>query len=152
MNSHGRPKGEHRSTKHEGASVRSRALHIALVWIMTMALPVQAVAATVMLLCAQQPAAQVQSAHLHGAPAASHDATGHASPAHHHAGQPASDLGADTQHQCSACANCGAGAAFPTATVRVAADEPEREAAAPLTLREPSVVLSGLERPPRSRG
>jgi hypothetical protein len=34
----------------------------------------------------------------------------------------------------------------------VAADDPEREDAAPLMLREPSVVLSGLERPPRRKG
>jgi hypothetical protein len=137
--------------------MKASAFRLALVWLMAMALPLQAVATTAMLLCASAPAHQVQSAHDHGASAATRGAKaqgaiGHPTRAHHAGAQPAADLNADAQHQCSACASCCAGAAFAIAAIRVPADDPEREAAAPLLLHEPSVVLSGLERPPRSRG
>ncbi len=127
----------------------SSLLKTALVWILALALPMQALAAATMLHCSHQAAPQ--------AAAAVHEHAGHHGAAAADAGvvqgasvQHTTDAADGGKHQCSACAACVAGAALPSAvSVTPPTDAAGAMLSAPAT-RECSVVLAGLERPPRT--
>jgi len=127
-------------------------LKTALAWILALALPMQGLAAATMLHCALEPtsaAVPEANAHTghHGAASADSAVVQDAAAPHaaHHAGDAADHVG----HQCSACAACVAGAVLPSAAPKVtpldAGGTPLLAAAA----HERSIVLAGLERPPR---
>lgn len=117
----------------------------ALIWALALALPLQAMAATLMLGCgdhggppsAHPSAHQPSQQHEHGA-----DIDVNVEHVHHTEDMPAG-------HQCSACAACCVGAALPSAMpplpnpaghgVHIAQPEAARL----------SITMAGLERPPR---
>lgn len=124
-------------------------LKFALAWILALALPMQALAAATMLHCAQGPlpqAAPALHAHVgHHDAAAAEAGMAHDTAAHH-----VGNADDDGTHHCSACAACVAGAALPSAaSVTLPIDAAGAQLVPPVS-RECSVVLAGLERPPRS--
>jgi hypothetical protein len=139
----------------------------ALAWILALALPLQGLAAATMLNCAPEPgvraaaAAQPHAGH-HGAaahapavlhdPAALHDGAAAHVPAagHGHGAHAGDDAGADDAHQCSACAACVAGPALPSTVATSTPIDPACPVVQAPLPRLASVVLAGLERPPRS--
>ena len=130
-------------------------LKAALAWTLALALPMQGLAAATMLHCASSPAPQavVQAsvdAHEHAGHhgAADADAPQHSAAHSAHAAGDAADNGG---HQCSACAACVAGAALPSAVSVVLPVETAGTVLLAPSSHEFSVVLAGLERPPRSR-
>jgi hypothetical protein len=134
-------------------------LKAALAWILALALPMQGLAAATMLHCASSPAPQtVVQGHVdvnthahaghHGVAAADADAAQHGAA---HSAQASGDTADNGGHQCSACAACVAGAALPSAVSVVLPVETAGAMLLAAAPREFSVVLAGLERPPRSR-
>ena len=122
-------------------------LKAALAWILVLALPLQTLAAATMLHCAAGSAPQAAEAmpeHAGQSAAAHGQATDDHAGMHHDGGTAAEDA-----HQCSACAACVAGAALPSSFVPGTPPVPASEPSTAPLLREASVVLAPLERPPR---
>ncbi len=135
----------------------SSLIKTALVWFLALALPMQALAAAAMLHCShastQQAAAAVHELAGHHAVAVgtglAHDATAHPAGDAGDAGDDGNH-GTHGAHQCSACAACVAGAALPSAMLLTLPVEAAGAMLLALASRECSVVLAGLERPPRT--
>lgn len=135
-----------------------------LIWLMVLALPLQAVAAAGMQHCgATHRLMQVASM---GAVAPDHHDAVHEATPHEHAGSgtrldvglsagDASDQGPNANalgddFTCSACANCCSALALPASLVRLPAPPIEDHAAALPTPEAVSFMPGGIERPPRS--
>jgi len=128
------------------------------IWLLALALPLQALAAATMMHCgahpsphahasATQPAHHAHDASSHG-PVHAHGHDGGATADHHH---PASDGANSLLHKCSACASCCIGLALPSADV--AAPGPLKATGADLPPpATPAVafVTGGPDRPPRT--
>ncbi len=123
-------------------------LKATLAWILALALPMQVLAAAAMLHCTPvpRPAAATQD-HSGHHPAALGSTAG----AHDHARHLAGDAADSVAHKCSACAACAAGVALPSPVVSTTPIDPARPVLLAPLLRDASVVLAGLERPPRTR-
>lgn len=130
-----------------------------LIWLMVLALPIQAVAAAGMQHCgAAHRLMQVASTGA-GAPDV-HDPVHEATPHEHDfdAGMSAddsSDQGVNTSalgddFTCSACANCCSAVALPASLVRLPAPSIEDHAAALPAPEVVSFMPGGIERPPRT--
>lgn len=150
-----------------------------LIWLVALSVPAQGMAAVSMLHCGPghqgAQSAQSMAQTLSGAlpPAHEHPAHGHE---HHslpdvdavsdsgHNGSLANAAGvtetgqtpdtakvaASTQHKCSACASCCAAMALPSREVMPAQIDAARDVIVSLTVNAASVVIDGLERPPRT--
>jgi hypothetical protein len=132
----------------------SRALRLALTWLLAVALPVQGVSAATMLACGLGhhehliSEASVHShghtaTHVHALVASAHDSDVSVPPGK-------TDLGKGTGHKCSACASCCLGVAVPT---EIASFDTIQlpEVFAPLVARTlAAYFIEGLERPPRT--
>ena len=113
----------------------------ALIWALALALPLQAMAATLMLGCGDHGGLQSTHSSTHQ-PTQQHEHGADIEHVHHTEDMPAG-------HQCSACAACCVGAALPSAMpplpnpaghgVHIAQPEAARL----------SISMAGLERPPR---
>jgi len=133
----------------------SRAVRLALMWLLALALPVQGVSAATMLACGlghQDHAASEAPLHSH-LHAVAH---GHLSVASSHDGRantgtPAgkTDLGKGAGHKCSACASCCFGAAFPSEVISFDAIQLPEVFASLVVRMLPAYLIEGLERPPR---
>jgi hypothetical protein len=135
-----------------------RRLATAIAWLLIVAVPVQAMAATVMVHCMsasdRSATSQTEFQHHHAASTASHthDSVAAGAPLHSHSAMDTADAGAEdlkVDAKCSACAFCCVGGA-PTSTSRSLVDFPPRELpalrpAGPL----PDISVPGPERPPR---
>ncbi len=126
-----------------------------LLWLLVLALPVQALAAAGMRHCA---ALHERTPVVAEVPMAAHD---HAGAEHHHpqvVGQEAplqdmSDASAasgEVRSSCSACATCCFALALPVAGVRAASQVPDAFAPASPAGPVAPFLTGGLERPPRS--
>lgn len=126
-------------------------LKFLLVWLIALALPVQALASATMLHCG--PSHQrVHAAQLGTAPvAAHHDHAQHqaAGAPQHDAGQPAplADLG---KYKCSACAACGAVCALPSHMPVITAPEFGATVFLAVVPAVEAFAVDGPDRPPRS--
>lgn len=133
-----------------------------LIWLMALALPIQAVAAAGMQHCgAVHRLMQVGSAAA--VAAGGHDAA-HAATPHPHAdadtglavtpGDPSNDgsnaSALDDGSRCSACANCCSALALPASPVRLPAPAIEARAAALPASDVVSFMPGGIDRPPRT--
>lgn len=126
-----------------------------LLWLLALALPVQALAASGMQHCGTS---HERTAVAAAAPLPAHD---HAAAGHHHppvagldgsmqdAGDAAASSG-EVRSSCSACATCCFAVALPVAGMRAASPLPEAFAAAPPSAQVAPYVTGGLDRPPRS--
>jgi hypothetical protein len=118
----------------------SRALRIALLWLVALALPVQGVAASTMMFCG--PAHESSAAHDH---ASHHDHSAHDAAS-------ASDDGAagepDTM-SCSVCASCCTAATLPSPIVAQGPPPGHAVYQAELGSAAATFLTSGLDRPPR---
>ena len=134
----------------------SRAVRLALMWLLAVALPMQGVSAATVLACGlghhEHPAseASVHShshtlGHGHALVASSHD-TGAITRAP--AGK--TDLGKVTGHKCSACASCCLGAAVPAETASFCAIQLPEVFSSLVARTLPAYLTEGLERPPRT--
>lgn len=133
-----------------------RLLKIWLMLVISLAMPLQGVAAATMFHCDLAPAgaaaldqAQLRQAvhqHLHGV---DDDAAGD----HHHAAGPlADDDAADPQQpssKCSACASCCTATALPSTPILLSAAELALSFDAPVASRVAPFLTHGPERPPR---
>lgn len=135
-----------------------------LIWLMVLAVPVQAIAASGMQHCG--PAHQSMQAGLTGASSADEHDQAHDAVPHEHAqaatnsdGEQnvgdvsdatltAATLGDD--YTCSACANCCSAVGLPSAVVRIAEAPIEAHASALPASAVVSFVPGGLDRPPRT--
>ena len=135
-----------------------RRLATAIAWLIIVAVPVQAMAATVMVHCMstldRSATSQAEFPHQHPASTASHthDSVDPVVTQHSHAAVDKTDAGTEdlkTFSKCSACAFCCVGGA-PTSTSRSLVVVPPRELP---TLRPveplPDIFVPGPERPPR---
>jgi hypothetical protein len=132
----------------------SRALRIALMWLLTLAVPVQGSAAASMFNCgpghhgkAQSQMHEAHAAHAHGDDAAV--------PEHHHhpdanaAHTDAGDGSPVHKSSCGACASCCTAAALPSSVVSFDA-MPAHDVLMPLApVRVAAFLTGGTERPPR---
>ena len=135
-----------------------RSLATAIAWLLIVAVPVQAMAATVMVHCMsvldRSATSQTGFPHQHAASTTSHthDSVDAVVIQHSHSAMDMADAGAEdlkTFAKCSACASCCVGGA-PTSTSRSLVVVPPRELP---TLRPaerlPDIFVPGPERPPR---
>lgn len=125
-----------------------------LLWLLALALPVQALAAAGMQHCGasheRMRAAAAVHSHAHDEAAAPQE--------HHHAAAPAAEAVVDHADSgaasaglsCSACAVCCIALALPVAGVRSAAPPPDAYASALSAVPVPPFLTGGLDRPPRS--
>jgi hypothetical protein len=130
-------------------------LRIALIWLLTMVIPVYGMASATMLLCSP-------AGHIAPPASASHD--NHASMhgehaqadqrAHHGSDQTAADDTAAMPHhagqKCSACASCCSGVALPGVTLALTGPDPASAEFPPLLASVLDLVMPGPERPPRA--
>jgi hypothetical protein len=135
-----------------------RRLATAIAWLIIVAIPVQAMAATVMVHCL--PASdgstgrQVESPHLHpaGTTSHAHDSIGLMETPLAQSVTDTADAGADVMKsaaKCSACASCCVGGA-PTSTSRSLVVVPARELPSLRPAESlPDIFVSGPDRPPR---
>lgn len=137
-----------------------------VVCVLVIAMPLQGVAAGSMLLCGLpagaplvQPSASgasaVAASHAggdHGTAHTHHRAVSHTD-SHHtdgHHNDHNSNSNSDTRgHTCSVCATCCLGQALPSTALDLAAPEPVQSFASAPRLTLSSIVVDGLERPPR---
>lgn len=128
-----------------------------LLWLLALALPVQALAAAGMQHCGtsheRMRGAAAAQAHAHA-----HDgAAAEGAHEHHHAAAPAAEAtdahadpgAAAAGFSCSACAACCIALALPAADVRSAAPPPDAYASALSAVPVPPFVTGSLDRPPR---
>lgn len=128
-----------------------------LIWLLALALPVQALAAAGMQHCGasheRMRAAAAAPTHAHA-----HDEAVGDAHEHHHTAVPAVAAEEDQAgpgagpagFSCSACAACCIALALPAAGVRSAAPPPDGYASALPGVAVPPYVTGGLDRPPRS--
>lgn len=130
----------------------SRRFRIALVWILTMVIPVYGMASVSMLLCSPAgriapPASAAHDGSMHGSHAQAEQ------PAHHGNDQAAADETATVPHhagqKCSACASCCSGAALPSAIVALTSPTHAGAEFPPPLAEVRELVMPGPERPPR---
>jgi len=134
----------------------SRAVKLALMWLLALALPVQGVSAATMLACGlghHDHAASEASLHSHSN-AVAHE---HVSVASSHDGRAntgtppgKTDLGKAAGHKCSACASCCLGAAVPSEVISFDAIQLPEVFASFVVRTLPAYLTEGLERPPRT--
>ncbi|MDC6165994.1 hypothetical protein [Paucibacter sp. XJ19-41] len=112
----------------------------ALIWALALALPLQAMAATLMLGCGD-----------HGGRQSTHSSAQHdAGPEHaHHAEDAPAHADHQVGHQCSACAACCVGAALPSAMPPLPSPAGHGVHIAQPEAARLSITMAGLERPPR---
>jgi hypothetical protein len=140
-----------------------------LIWLLVLAVPAQGLAAATMALCGLNhsglgPAATLTQAplsghgHQPGLATASPAAAQAQGPAFAHceemaADDPSSLPGSDStsRHSCSVCATCCSVGALPNALLDVPAVAPAVAAFATVLTTAGSVVIDGLERPPRAQ-
>jgi hypothetical protein len=125
-----------------------------LLWLLALALPVQALAAAGMQHCgaSHERMRVAPAAHAHA-----HEEAAGGGHEHHHAAAPAAEAQDDhagsgaglAGFSCSACAACCIALALPAAGVRSAAPPPEAYASALSAVPVPPYVTGGLDRPPR---
>lgn len=127
-------------------------LKFVLVWLIALALPVQALASATMLHCG--PGHQrLHAAQMGTAPAAPghHDHAQHqgASGQQHDAGKtaPLADLG---KYKCSACAACGSGCALPSSMPVIATPEFGATVFVAVVPEVEAFAIDGPDRPPRN--
>lgn len=117
-----------------------------------MTMPLQGVVAATMLLCAPPVGApSVQMMPMADSHAGHHADSAQAGAAHVHHAAPAAQPDADDApgHACSVRAACCLGLALPSAALDLAAPEPAQSFASASRLTLNSVIVDGLERPPR---
>lgn len=112
-----------------------------LLWLIVLALPVQGLAAPLMLHCAES---RGHAAHARVNPVAADHAAGA-----HHAGVP-EGAAATSDHSCSACAACCAALALPPGPALPGAPGPGEARRAALATPVMPYLTDGLERPPRA--
>ncbi|MCX2861449.1 hypothetical protein OOZ63_06310 [Paucibacter sp. PLA-PC-4] len=113
----------------------------ALIWGLALALPLQAMAATLMLGCGDHGGRHATESSTHH-PTQQHEHGADIEHVHHTEDMP-------TGHQCSACAACCLGAALPTAMPVVANPAGHGVHIARAEAARLSIIMAGLERPPR---
>ncbi|WP_349742553.1 hypothetical protein [Roseateles cavernae] len=113
----------------------------ALIWALALALPLQAMAATLMLGCGDHGGRQSTHAAAHQ-PTQPHEHGADLEHVHHTDEMPAG-------HQCSACAACCVGAALPSAMPVLPSPAGHGVHIARPEAARLSITMAGLERPPR---
>jgi hypothetical protein len=141
-----------------------RALRIAVMWLLALALPLQGYAAATMLHCGASHH-RVAGAHAHDDAASRHDHAGHhhdgnstaasdASTAalhlHHHGSDGAGEFDKLSKHKCSLCASCCTSAVLPSSAVTFSTDSPVALVSPCLSRTVAAFFTDGPERPPRS--
>lgn len=136
------------------------AFRYVLVWLLSLAIPAQGVAAATMLHCGPSHHRQAQAAAaVHDQHAGHHAASVSHNGAHEHvatatAGETtdgaSSSLGSSDQGKCGACANCCSAFAIPVAAPTLAEVSSPTLRFPPLPLAFEPVDIDGLKRPPRS--
>lgn len=115
----------------------------ALIWALALALPLQAMAATLMLGCGDHGGRQSTNSSAYQ-PTQQHEHGSGLEHAHH-----SGDAPAQADHQCSACAACCVGAALPSAMPILPDSAGHGVHIAQPEAARPSITMAGLERPPR---
>jgi hypothetical protein len=126
----------------------SRWLKLLCIWCLIVVLPLQSVAAGCRLACAA-PQATADAVAAEAGPA-SHPCHPGAAEAGAALGAADDDGAAGTDHRCNACSACCAVAALPVGVLQIGTPEAVRDGVALLLARPTSVVVAGLERPPRT--
>lgn len=139
----------------------NRALRAFLIWAMVIAMPVQGMAASLMLFCgtghervaSAWVAGVAADARVHDGAAAGHDHeahASHASTAAHDMGEGAGPAQQHTEHTCSACAACCSVLALPMSFSLPATSGMAHTMRSAAPTPRPSHQPDGLDRPPRS--
>lgn len=124
-----------------------------LLWLLAVALPVQALAAAGMRHCGAShermrvAVAATASPHDHAVGAHHAHAVDHVNSGHDAAND--HPVSAEARSSCSACATCCFALALPVAGVQASARPPDGFAPAPPAVSVPPFVTGGLDRPPR---